>query len=345
MDRMKQALVLCAGKALRLQPYSHALPKVCMPFLNLPLLSFSGFYLEQLGVSRFFLNSHLFPDQLEKTIHFLSQTPQKTEQFFEKESLGGAGSLYNLKARLQKEKYFFYINGDSLFFPSSLNRLTDFVEDFSKTKAEASFFASPLPSQKTEGGALWCDKNLKLRFAGKKEQLENKPIGLSPFHFSGLALFKSSLLEHLSHHTSSLFKDFINPLVEKKHIRVFLDKGAVILEAGSKTSYLESLKLCLQAVFAEKDNRIKEILKKIFLRFDSEDQILGWRNGQNWSKKLGFPLLAPKSVKGLENLDLKGFTVLGDKVNIVEPSQIKDSVIGPKLSWKGNLDNEILLKF
>ena len=78
---MKQALILCAGKSRRLEPYSQAVPKVCMPFLNLPLLSFSWFYLEQMGVSRFLLNTHLFPEQVEKAVRFLSQARQEKDCF------------------------------------------------------------------------------------------------------------------------------------------------------------------------------------------------------------------------------------------------------------------------
>ena len=342
---MKQALVLCAGKARRLEPYSQALPKMCMPFLNLPLLSFNWFYLEQLKVSRFLLNTHLFPEQLKKTVDFLSQAQQEKDYFFEAEPLGGAGTLYHLKQHLQKRDTFFYINGDSLFFPSHLDQISNFSEDFFKTESEASFFVSPMPSQKAELGALWCDENRNLKFVGKREQLKSEYKEFRPFHFSGLALFKSSLLKHLNSQAFSLFEDFINPLLERKKMKVFLDKQALILEAGLKASYIESLKFCLQALFSDKNNTVKEILKKIFVRFDPEDQIVGWAEGQKWGKKLGFPFLAPKSVRGLENLKLKGFAVLGSNVNLFGLSQIKDSVIGSGLSWRGSLDKEILLKF
>ena len=168
---MKQALILCGGRARRLRPYSYGLPKAGMPFLNLPLLSLGWFYLEQLGVPRFFFNSHLFPEKLKKTVKFLSQTQQETGIFFESEPLGGAGTLYKLKRPLQKEKVFFYLNGDSLFFPSSGAQFAFFRKDFFKSKADASFFVSPPPLQETNRGFLWCDKDLNLSFVGRKNQL------------------------------------------------------------------------------------------------------------------------------------------------------------------------------
>lgn len=345
MASMKQALVLCAGKARRLTPYSQALPKMCMPFLNLPLLSFSWFYLEKLGVSRFLLNTHLFPEQLEKRVNFLAQPTQEKHYFFEEKPLGGAGALYHLKQELQKEESFFYINGDSLFFPSHLHKLSEFVEDFVKTGLDASFFVSPLPAQNPDMGSLWCDKELNLRFVGTKAQLKEESKNLKPFHFSGLAFFRSSLLDNLNGQAYSLFEDLINPLLGQKQIKVFLDEEALILEAGLKASYIESLKFCLQALFSEEDSGVKDILKKIFFRFDPKDHLVGLANGKKWSQKLGHPLLAPKSVKGLENLKLKDCAVLGSNVHLFGPSQIKDSVLGPEISWKGSLENEILLKF
>lgn len=342
---MKQALILCGGKATRLRPYSYAVPKECMPFLNLPLLSLSWFYLEQLGVSRFVLNSHLFPDKLKKTVDFLSQPQQKTDIFFEEEPLGAAGTLYRLKALLQKEGVFFYINGDSLFFPSDRDQLFLFEEGFFKTGVDGSFFVSPVPLQNFDFGALWCDKNLSLKFIGKKNQLPTKFKNLLPYHFSGLAMFKSDLLEELNSDSFCLFEDFINPLLAKKQFKVFVDKESEILEGGEPSAYLKAVNFCLRVLFGSQNKELRKYLLEYFFRFDPEDRLVGFANGKNWSEKLGYPLLAPSSVKGLENLTLKGLAVLGPEVNLFGKSLLKDSVLSSAVSWKGELSNKLILKF
>ena len=94
---MKQALILCGGEARRLRPYSHALPKAGMPFLNLPLMAFNWLYLELLGVSHFLLNAHLFPEKLRRAVEFLSLERQRAKIFREDRPFGGAGTLYNLR--------------------------------------------------------------------------------------------------------------------------------------------------------------------------------------------------------------------------------------------------------
>ena len=337
--------MLCGGKARRLNPYSHGLPKASMPFLNLPLLSLGWFYLEHLGVSRFFFNSHLFPEKLKETVKFLSKTQQETKIFFESEPLGVAGTLYKLKKHLQKEEVFFYLNGDSLFFPSNKNQLSFFKQDFFKSKADASFFVSPVPLQEINREFLWCDRDLSLRFVGRRNQLPKRFKELLPFHFSGLALFKSTLLENLDSRSFHLFWDFIKPLFTKKSFKVFLDKEARILEGGEESSYIASMKFCLNALFEDNNRGIKKLLLEFFSRFDPEDKLVGFKNGRVWARKLGFPLLAPVSVCGLENLSLEGPTVLGPSVYLFGKSQLKDSMLGSGVSWRGKLNSKIVLNF
>ena len=302
---MKQALILCGGKATRLRPYSYGLPKANMPFLNLPLLSLGWFYLEQLNISHFLLNAHLFPKKLKATVEMLSQPHQTSTIFPEPKCFGGAGTLYKLKTFLQKQGTFFYLNGDSLFFPSHIKQLVSLEEDFLKTNTDGSFFVSPFPEKNFNKGGLWCDKEMNLKFIGKRNQLPKKFKNLLPFHFSGLALFKSSLLNQLNPGAFHLFEDFIIPLIKKKKFKVFSDQRAHILEGGEITAYLESIKFCLNALFKNSNGEVKNLLLKYFSRFDPEDQQVGFKNGATWGKKLGFPLLAPDSVKGLTELNSK----------------------------------------
>ena len=252
---MRQALILCGGEARRLRPYSHILPKACMPFLNLPLMSLGRFYLESMGFSDFLLNAHLFPEKLKKSAEFLSKKGQKTEIIYENKPSGGAGILYKLKAQLEKEEIFACLNADSLFLPSSLSCLSNFKEAFLKSPAQAFFFVSPHfsgPSRR----ALFCDKENHLKFAGLPEDLppslkEKGP--LFPFYFSGLSLFKGSSLKGLQKGDFHLFYDFIHSeLRAGKHFELFVDKEAYILQADSKEDYLKSLQYFLNILW-EKD--------------------------------------------------------------------------------------------
>ena len=424
---MKQALILCGGKAKRLRPYSYSLPKASLPFLNLPLLSFSWFYLEQLKVSHFLLNSHLFPEKLKNTVHFLSQAHQKTNLFFEEEPLGSAGTLHQIKNELKKTEEFIYINGDSLFFPSQLSHISDFENTFFNSGLEALFFVVPANSDSKR--ALWCDRDLNLKFIDSKEGLADPKMShLISFSWTGLALFKSSLLDNLQKGAVDLFKDFINPLLGGHKIKVYVDPSAVLLEAGDKTSYLKAVEFCLNCLFqhgefskksnfngteeklqiqktkehkttksglkakhlaegnnkvysscldfsaepvissesvnpsesvipaktgiqlkAQNSNRIdiktvKKILEGCFRRFDSSDNKVGLKNGKVWSQKLNYPLLLPRSVRGLDFLKLQGPAVIGSEVCFFSDTILDSCVLDSQIAFKGSLKKDLLIK-
>lgn len=346
---MNQALILCAGQARRLHPYSHITPKACMPFLNLPLMSLSLLYLEQLGVSQFLFNSHLFPEILQKQVaYLLNQATQKTSFIFEQKPLGAAGTLYHAKQQLQQQDIFFYINGDTLFFPSKLDQLQNFKQQFFLKKADVLFFGSPKLKPLKNTRTLWCDAQGCLQFVGTVEELQLKYKSfyktLTPVAFSGLAMFKSDVLNMLNENDQDLFTDFINKLLGKKQIFVFLDKGARLLQADSRNSYLESTKICMQSLFFDKISEIKKIILHLFHRFDSADHIVGYQNGLLWSKTLQQAILAPKSVKGLEHILLNGYAILGSYVKICKHASLTNVVIDQKISWSGELKNDILLR-
>ena len=357
---MRQALILCGGRAERLRPYSYSLPKASLPFLNLPLLFLSWFYSEELKAEVFLLNSHLFPGKLEDTVDFLSQDKQKAHLFFEKEPLGSAGTLYQLRKELKKTEEFIYINGDSLFFPSQINSIFKFEEAFAvHPDLSALFFAAPYEPTGSKR-ALWCDRELNLKFVGAVEELAQSELeGLSPFSWSGMALFKSSLLDHLQKGCFDLFQDFINPLLKTHQIKVYADPLAVLLEAGDKYSYLSAVSFCLNCLFQsenlslEQNNRsqnpnqieaVKKILESCFDRFDPHDNRVGLKKGKIWSQKFNHPLLLPESVQGLDFLKLQGPAVIGRETCFFDQTLLDKSVLDSQIAFSGRLKQDILLK-
>ena len=335
---MKQALLLCGGQAKRLRPYSHILPKACLPFLNLPLLSLPFFYLEKLGVSEFFFNTYLFPEKLKKTARSLSLNTQTLHFLDEDDLYGGAGTLFSHKSKLNKE-YFFYINGDSLFFPSSLEKLTQFEEQFLKEDLDGLFYCAPFQKNKEEKkrGGLFFNKE------GELKEIGYESSRFHPSYFSGLAIFKTSLLSILKKEKGHLFNDFIIPLLNKKKFKVFYDEKAQILEAGEIPSYLMATDICMKSLF-KKEEPMSSILREIFVRFDKEDKRVGFKRGEKLFKKQGLPILASESVSGLELVKGEDFLVLGEHTQILEKSKISRSILSSHIKFQGDLKEEILLK-
>ena len=115
---------------------------------------------------------------------------------------------------------------------------------------------------------LYCDSKNNLKEVRLPEKTDT-----SAYIFTGLALFKSSLLDHLKEGGQDLFSDFLTPLLTKEKIKLFIDKKAISLEAGDNESYLKSQEFCLQTLKEKenltqnKKNFVKERLQEISQRF------------------------------------------------------------------------------
>ncbi len=353
-----KAFVLCSGLGKRLRPFTYSLPKASMPFLNLPLLSYGWFYLEQMGVSQFVLNSYLFPERLKEDVEFLKSPSQTTDLVLEEKLLDSGGGFYEVRDHFKNENEIFYLNGDSLFFPSDLNLLKQFKEDFIQNSFESSFFgvAEKTKNFEADKGYLWVDKDFILRGIGSENEMLSKGFSLKrtkdvvqkelrPVQFSGLALFKPLFLKSLAKDKSHIFWDVMQPHLSKGKYKVFVDEQGVLLEGGDEQSYLQASELCLKSLFLDSSQtEIKSILEKVFSRFDPEDKKVGLQFGKSLSQKLGVPLLAPSDLRGQEHLTVEGFAVLGSQVSIIGKSFLKRSVLGNSISWRGDVTNKILIQ-
>ena len=345
----RTALILCAGLGQRLRPLTHSRPKTLVPFLNLPLLCYNWFLLEEMGVSSFLLNSHLFPKILKKLTEEIKKPQQKIRIFHENPSLGAAGTLQRLKTPLQKEKNFLYLNGDSLLFPSKKEHLKNFLQEGEKDTLPkikpppmALFYTAPLKEKELQrGGALWVDENNTVRAIGGKE-IKEKGGRLRPLKFSGLALFNQGIFKYLKKHSSHIFEDVIIPLLLKEQFKVFIDEKALIFEGGEIPSYLSATEKALRALFSKENSFLKNHLKEVFFRFDPEDRFIGLKRGRRLHSRLKMPLLCPEDVKGLDFVSGEGFAVIGKGVQFSGKSFLKNSVLGPSLNWRGSLKEKLL---
>ena len=353
-----KAFILCAGLGTRLRPFTYMLPKASMPFLNLPLLSYGWFYLEQMGVSEFVLNSYLFPKKLKKDIDFLKSPKQKASLVVEEQLFDSGAGFHNVKNHFEKEEEMFYLNGDSIFFPSDLNLLKKFKEDFTANSFKSSFFGiAPKEKEiKEDEGYLWIDRDFILKGIGFKKDMLSKGFSvkmskdldqneLRPVQFSGLALFKLKFLESLGRDKPHIFWDVMNPLLKKGQYKVFVDEKGILLEGGDEQSLLQASSFCLKSLFLDTpETEVKRILEKIFSRFDPTDKKVGIQFGKELSHQLGAPILSPSDIKGRQNLKVEGFAVIGSNLSFVGKSFLKRSVLGSHISWRGSLVNKIIIK-
>ena len=352
-DKTRTAFILCAGTGNRLRPLTHWMPKALIPFLNLPFLCYNWFLLEKMGVSRFLLNSHLFPKKLKNFTLSIKKPEQKVRVFHEKKSLGSAGALWHLKSHFEEAETFLYLNGDSLLFPSTGKALEDFVANRKQLKADDEskslkglFYTVPFQKENWKGRALWRDKENTLRaIADKSEEkrLSSKWGRLYPSQFSGLALLSRDIFKFLTSNSFHIFDDVLNAQLSKGRFKVFVDEGGLVLEGGEFASYLEGTEQALNALFSKETHFLKQHLEDVFFRFDPKDRFIGLKKGRELQTHFKMPLLCPDNVKGLKFFSGEGFAVLGSNACFSGKSFLKNAVLGPSINWKGLLENKFLL--
>ena len=350
-----KAFILCAGVGSRLRPLTLGFPKAAVPFLNLPLLYYNWFYLEKMGLTHAILNSHLFPEILEETAAEAKTPKQRMDISFEPRSLGSAGGLFSLKSFFAGENHFLYLNGDSLFFPSRMKLLDEFLAQGTRSPLGL-FWAVPFSPSQRASRALWIDRDHNLRAIGGVKQVHQmgfktkngKDLNrgeLRPVQFSGLALLRGDIYKFLSPKSSHIFHDVARPRFEEKAFKVFLDEEGLIFEGGEIPGLLKATEHCLRSLFSKKSSFTKDWLLETFKRFDPEDKKVGLKRGRLLKEEKGVPFLCPNSVEGVPLLQVQEFAVLGQGVSFTGKSFLKSSVLGEKISWRGTLEKQILFKF
>jgi mannose-1-phosphate guanylyltransferase len=113
MSRIKQAFVLAAGLGKRLRPLTDELPKALVPIFQKPLITFGLDHLIDIGIEKFFVNTHRFPEA------FANAFPQNRYRgisikfVHEPVLLDTGGGIKNIETELSREPFITY-SGDVL---------------------------------------------------------------------------------------------------------------------------------------------------------------------------------------------------------------------------------------
>jgi NDP-sugar pyrophosphorylase family protein len=206
MQKIKQAVILCAGLGTRLRPLTNTIPKPMLPIMGKPMLLWNIEHFKKYGITDFKINLHYLPDVIRNYFGDGAKFGVRIEYNFEKEILGTAGALDGLRNSLGD--IFFLIYGDTISFI-----------DYGAMAEEFFALAKPIGMQRVERTDAYSDADIAELDAQKKfVAVHPKPHAgayANVYRMKGIFIFRKKVLDYVvPKKYAEIGRDLLPALVE-----------------------------------------------------------------------------------------------------------------------------------
>lgn len=246
---MTKALILCAGKGIRLLPLTENNPKPMLLAGKKPLLEYNVKLCKKYGIKEIFINTSYLPEKIKEYFGDGKKFGVKINYSYEPDILGTAGSLNNFKKYLDKEP-FLIIYGDNL-----TDLKLDEIISFHKEKgALATIFLhrEKMPDENTTPGVVVVNKKLEIQRIIEnpleKEKLSKISYDLK-FTNAGIYVLSPEIFNLIPKGVSDFAKD-IFPKALREGYKIFGFRSSCFFrELGSRKRYmLTNNQLCSKEI-------------------------------------------------------------------------------------------------
>lgn len=333
-----QALILAAGLGTRLRPYTEKAAKPSLPFLNVPMLGYSLYLLEQIGLKNLVVNTHHAADSIQESLNRISKSSYKINYSHEPNILGSGGGLAQASQFFDKNQPVFLLNGDNVCLytdPQILKKLYDF---HLQSSSLATILCCPNEEVGKSFGGVFVEKTKSesgFEWAPVKTFSKKTVDGLQGFHFTGVILFSPEIYSLLPQGSSNILYDILATAIDNgKSVQAFIDPSLQWFETGDPRSYLEATRICLQSL--NQNTSHSRYLDGLLKRFSP-----GWDNYKREnvfsSQPLADSVILSAGATGLVGRAcqvsggsrLTDFFVIGEGSKLAEASQLEAGVIFP----------------
>ena len=200
---IKKAIILSAGKGVRMEEATENIPKVMLKLAGKPLLQYNIELLKKHGVEDICINLHHFPEKIKGFLEDGSGFGVKVHYNYEPELLGTSGSLLACKKILNED--FFVIYGDVIGEVD----LKKWVSFHKEKKSDATLIVHK-SSHPEDSDIVQINEN------GKIIRLINKP-GNRDYGILGSAawyIVSPKVFNYLSEGNSDFIRDIFPKMIE-----------------------------------------------------------------------------------------------------------------------------------
>lgn len=262
-----KGMILCAGLGTRLRPYTEKLAKPAIPFLNIPLLGYSLYHLESIGLKELVANTHHLPHTVETAARDLVGDYPIQFSLEAPEILSSGGGIWRAAQWLKSNHDFIVANGDEVIFFEK----TGGFERLLHRHQQSGALCTMLTTHNADVGVRL--NGIRVDHDGRVQALSVKEVGAD--HFTGVFVFSPRvwpLLEAASKRCGDvfhIFKDVLGPAIEKGElVSTHREPNLLWLETSDPNSYAASSRAALEH-FSSGDSYGLEI-KRIFQRYGKE---------------------------------------------------------------------------
>lgn len=346
------ALMLSAGLGTRFRPATDHIAKPAIPFLNVPLLGYSLFYLEKLGLKNLVLNTHHLPKTVEASAECLTHKKNYTVQFsYEPNILGSGGGIKQAQSLLNSTHDFVVCNADEVILFNHDSGFSPLLEFHKSQNALATLLTTQHPQAGISLGGVWADS------VGKITQLGGQSLAPGAHHFTGVYIFSPRIFDYMpSGGEFHIFKDCLHKaMANGEKVLSFYDPDLTWLDMSSERDYISATQSALSLLASgATDSSVHagcaRTLIKILSHFQqnfTEKSVRQWLcPNAKFSGSLSessFLLMGPDSEIG-KDVEVRGFAILGTQAKFHQ-GVIQNSVIahGVHINALTSLRNELVL--
>lgn len=350
------AMVLAAGLGTRLKPHTDSIAKPALPVMNVPMLAYSWFYLEQAGVNHVVVNTHHEPGSIRMCVKQITQNGIRADFSHESpEILLSGGGLKQAEALIGKTTNdFFLVNGDTVAVFADADILKKAAAAHrSDSKRLATLVLCEHPGVPETFGGVWCQGEA-VRGFGKKPPSVN--TALKPFHFTGCMILSKRVWDYLPavRPINILYETLTSAIQDGASVVGCFAEDVLWLETGNEPEYLQAHRKLFE-LLKEPENKKQQTFQRILNRFTP-----GWNGlmpgpGQYLHPSLQTKVLSANwpeysligegaSLHPQASFSKNGFVVLGSMCEVREPVLLEDVVVVPggTVSAKGHLTRALI---